>query len=111
MENACLYKLFLSMAYNKVSAPSSALYSQTLFYPRRLTIKRYNRYFYMRGLFKLFPPIYLPYSIILNGLSSPESHLDLNLTNIKGLPTLMPAQRYGSLAQQPTTFNYIEFRF
>jgi hypothetical protein len=28
--------------------------------------------FYMRGLSELFPPIYLPYSITLNGLSSPQ---------------------------------------
>jgi hypothetical protein len=35
--------------------------------------------------------------------------LDLSLTNIKGLPTLMPAQRHGSMAQQPTTL--ITFKF
>jgi hypothetical protein len=34
MENACLYKVFLSMAYNKVSDPfSSTLYSQTILLP------------------------------------------------------------------------------
>jgi hypothetical protein len=33
MENACIYKVFLSTACNKVSAPlSSALYTQILYY-------------------------------------------------------------------------------
>jgi hypothetical protein len=65
----------------------------------------------MRGLFELFPPIYLPYSITLNRMSSPESDLDLILTNIKGLPTLMPAQRHGSMEQQPTTLITFIFEF
>jgi hypothetical protein len=45
---------------------------------------RYENLFYLRGLFERFPPTYLPYSITLNGLSSPESDLDLSHTNING---------------------------
>jgi hypothetical protein len=77
MENACFYKVFLSTACNKVSALlSSSLYSQILSLLSMLallTTKEIQYIFYMRGLFELFPPIYLPYSITLNGLSSPLS--------------------------------------
>jgi hypothetical protein len=73
MENACIYKVFLSTACNKVSALSSALYSQILSTIPTYYQMRYKNLFYLRGLLELFPPIYLPYSIALNGLSSPLS--------------------------------------
>jgi hypothetical protein len=69
-------RVFLSTACKKVSALlSSALYSQILFnYNSTLLYKmRYENLFYLRGLFERFPPTYLPYSIALNGLSSPTS--------------------------------------
>jgi hypothetical protein len=56
--------------------------------------------FYLRGLFELLPPTYLPYSIALNGLSSPESDLDLSHPNINGRSYLQLAQRHGFPAQQ-----------
>jgi hypothetical protein len=54
---------------------------------------------------------HLPYSITLNGLSSPESDLDLRLTKHSRLSTLMPAQRHDSMAQQPTTLITFNFKF
>ena len=86
MENACLYKVFLSMAYNKVSALSillSTRKSSSILSTSLLTQNEIRNLFYLRGLFERFPPIYLPYSIALNGLSSPLSDLDLIHTNIK----------------------------
>jgi hypothetical protein len=72
MENACIYKVFLSTACNKVSALlfCSLLADPLLFYSQLLQNEIQNL-FYLRGLFELFPPTYLPYSITLNGLSSP----------------------------------------
>jgi hypothetical protein len=80
MENACIYKVFLSTACNKVSALLfySLLtdFSHTLQLSKLsllLTKNEIQNLFYLRGLFKLFPPTYLPYSIALNGMSSPTS--------------------------------------
>jgi hypothetical protein len=79
MENACIYKVFLSTACNKVSALlSSALYSYSPLLNSTSSLSTYyqneiQNLFYLRGLFELFPPTYLPYSIALNGLSSPAS--------------------------------------
>jgi hypothetical protein len=75
MENACIYKVFLSTACNKVSA---LLLSFLHYNYNSLTTTHYyqneiRNLFYLRGLFELFPPTYLPYSITLNGLSSPAS--------------------------------------
>ena len=78
MENACIYKVFLSTACNKVS---SLLFCSLLAdYPLLhillaldLLPNEILSLFYLRGLLDLFPPIYLPYSITLNGLSSPLS--------------------------------------
>jgi hypothetical protein len=79
-----LYKGVLSTNFNRVSAPSLC-YSLSLSLFLSLSKNKEDlSIFYMRGLFELFPPIYLPYSITLNGLSSPESDLDLSLTNIQG---------------------------
>ena len=59
MENACNYKVFSSSLWHFLDSYSSN-------YKMRYWIS-----FYLRGLFKRFPPTYLPYSITLNGLSSP----------------------------------------
>jgi hypothetical protein len=94
MANACNYKVFSSSLW---------LFSDSLliYYSSSTTYKmRYENLFYLRGLFELFPPTYLPYSITLNGLSSPESDLDLSHTNINGRSYLQPAQRHGFPAQQ-----------
>jgi hypothetical protein len=86
MANACIYKVFLSTTCNKVSTPSLLLYSQILSSilstTTTTTKMRYKNLFYLRGLFERFPPTYIPYSIALNGLSSPLSDLDLSHTNI-----------------------------
>jgi hypothetical protein len=70
--------------------------------------KRDSKIFYMRGHFEFFPPIYLPYSITLNGLSSIESDLDFSLTNIQGSLRicLCKAWLYGSIVLP--SFNYIQ---
>jgi hypothetical protein len=89
MENACFYKVFLSMACNKVSTPSLLLshkFSSLLSKLALPTAKEIQFIFYLRGLFERFPPIYLPYSIALNGLSSPLSDLDLIHTTFKADP-------------------------
>jgi hypothetical protein len=65
MANVCLYKVFLSTAYNKVSA----LLFSSLLYANYYKMRPQN-IFYLRGLLELFPPIYLPYSMALKGLSS-----------------------------------------
>jgi hypothetical protein len=70
------------ISFSTLSAYYFCAFSAT-FLPTPL-YKRDSKIFYMRGLFELFPPIYLPYSITLNGLSSPESDLDFSLTNIQG---------------------------
>jgi hypothetical protein len=56
----------------------------------------YNERYFTWGLFELFPPIYLPYSITLNGLSSPPSGSRSQPSNIKGLPTSMLVQSTAS---------------
>jgi hypothetical protein len=61
-------RVFLSVDSNKVSDLSLLLSS--LYYS--LLQNETKSIFYLRGLFELFPPIYLPYSIALNGLSSPQ---------------------------------------
>jgi hypothetical protein len=59
-----LYKGVPSAGCNKVSAPSLSL-SQILYALLDLLKTRPKKIFYMRGLFELFPPSYLPYSISL----------------------------------------------
>ena len=89
MENACFYKVFLSMACNKVSTPSLLLshkFSSLLSKLALPTAKEIQFILYLRGLFERFPPFYLPYSIALNGLSSPLSDLDLIHTKFKADP-------------------------
>jgi hypothetical protein len=89
MANACFYKVFLSMACNKVSAPSLFLshrFSSLLSKLALPTAKEIQFIFYLRGLFEHFPPIYLPYSIALNGMSSPLSDLYLSHTTFKADP-------------------------
>jgi uncharacterized membrane protein YobD (UPF0266 family) len=84
--------------FNKSRLLLFSLYSLKLFYYYKM---RSKLIFYMRGLFELFPPIYLPYSITLNGLSSPQIRSRSQPSNIKGLPTLMPVQKarlHGSTA-------------
>jgi hypothetical protein len=76
-----------------------------------LLLKRYHRSFYMRGLFELFPPIYLPYSITLNGLSSPLSRSRSQPYKTLKAYLPMPMQRHGSMAQHPKQLNYIQFKF
>ena len=90
MANACLYNVFLSTTCNKVSALYFLLSTCRLSHTTSLLpLSFYNEIlkisFYLRGLFELFPPIYLPYSITLNGLSSPKIRSRSQPSNIKGL--------------------------
>jgi hypothetical protein len=88
-ENAYFYKVFLSTTCNKVSAPSLLLshrFSSLLSKLALPTTKEIQFIFYLRGLFERFPPIYLPYSIALNGLFSLLSYLDLIHTTFKADP-------------------------
>jgi hypothetical protein len=56
---------------------------------------RSQNLFYLRGSSSASLQVYLLYSITMNGLSSPESDLDLSHTHIKCLSYLQPAQRHG----------------
>ena len=70
----------------------------------------YNERYFTRGG-SLSSSLQSTYPIQLHWMGCLVHHLDLDLslTNIKGLPTLMPAQRHNSMAQQPTTL--ITFKF
>jgi hypothetical protein len=103
MENACLYKVFLISDCNKVSSPSLLLSTRILSsHSTNSLLQNEILYFiYRRGLFELFPPTNLPYSITLNGLSSPASGSRYHpYKHLKPIYS-MPAQRHDSMAQQP----------
>jgi hypothetical protein len=70
LANACIYKVFLSSLWLS-STQSSLIYNNLL-------KMRYQNLFYLRGSSSASLQVYLLYSITLNGLSSPESDLDLS---------------------------------
>jgi hypothetical protein len=59
---------------------------------------------------ELFPPTYLPFSISLNGLSSPQiGSTSQPYKHLKPIYS-MPAQRHGSMAQHPKHLIYIQLQ-